>query len=66
MGARKFVRYEKVVDTIAEAWTHVMAHVDEFTTPNVAIEGELGTWGDDDEPSIKYRVQVYGDVEGGW
>ena len=66
---KKFVRYETLVDELSEAWTFVMGRVDEFKTPNIEIGSELGMWNyetDDETLSIKYRVGVFGFVEGGW
>lgn len=66
---KKFVRYENLVDELSDAWAFVMAHVDEFGSPNIEIGGELGCWNldeDDETMSIKYRVGVFGFVEGGW
>ena len=33
----KFVKYATVAESMAEAWTFVMDHVDEFDLPNVEI-----------------------------
>lgn len=66
---RKFIRYECLVDELSEAWVFVMSHLDEFQTPGIEITGQLGNWdgfNDDDEPTVKYKVVVFGDTEGGW
>ena len=68
---RKFVRYEIMANDMPTAWAFIMAHVDEFKTPGVEITGEHGSWDmDEDEnycdPYVKYRVAVFGDIEGGW
>lgn len=67
---KKFVRYETLVDELPEAWAFVMEHVDEFKTPSIEIGCELSMWNydiDEDETmSVKYRVGVFGFVEGGW
>lgn len=64
---RKFIRYEVLVNSMTEAFTFVMEHIDEFPTPNIEITGELGSWDDfESEPYVKFRVAVFGDIEGGF
>lgn len=38
MSTEKHVRYSTDVNTLTEAWTFIMSHVDEFAAPTIGIE----------------------------
>lgn len=38
MSTEKHVRYRKDVETLTEAWSFVMEHLDEYTKPTIGIE----------------------------
>lgn len=38
VSTEKHVRYSTDVNTLTEAWTFIMSHVDEYATPTIGIE----------------------------
>lgn len=64
----KFVNYSEDVDTIQEAFSFIMNYMDEFKSPNIAIQpytsyANLSDLEDDDAGEQKFGVSVSGNVE---
>ena len=55
----KHVRYSEDVDTLTQAWTFALAHVDEFQNPTIEISAYTVV----DYDSIqKFAVTIHGHV----
>lgn len=68
---RKYARYEILAVDLPTAWQFIMAHVDEFPSPDIVIESNRGSWDINEdgslcEPYVRYRTSVSGDIEGGY
>lgn len=66
--AEKFISYSEDVDSIPEAFSFVMEHMDEFASPNIVIQPytsyeSISDLDDDDKGEQKFGVVVSGNVE---
>lgn len=64
----KFISYSEDVDTIQEAFSFIMAYMDQFKSPNIAIQPytsyqNLTDLSDDDAGDQRFGVSVSGTVE---
>lgn len=67
MSTEKHVRYTTDVNTLTEAWTFIMGHVDEYDTPTISIESYVRytTYNetfDRDETTTGYTASTHGTV----
>lgn len=59
----KNVEYKASVDTLAEAWSMIMSHTEEFERPSICIHPELYFDEDaEDSEASGYFVSIQGDV----
>lgn len=67
MSTEKHVRYNTDVDTLTDAWTFIMSHVDEFAAPTIGIEAwvryDYNESLDSQEASTGYSASVHGYVD---
>lgn len=64
----KFINYSEDVDNIQEAFSFIMEYMDQFASPNIAIQPytsykNLTDMDDDDKGELKFGVSVSGTVE---
>lgn len=67
MSTEKHVRYTTDVNTLTEAWTFIMGHVDEYATPTIGIEAwERTSYNEDAAPQATttgYTASIHGYVD---
>jgi hypothetical protein len=68
VSTEKHVRYNTDVDTLTDAWTFIMGHVDEFAAPTIGIEAfsrvSYSLIGDIEEHAIVgYTASIHGYVD---
>lgn len=57
--AQTFIRYTDDVDTLADAWTFALTHVDGFTAPTIEIQAFTRI---DYNSEQKFAVSIHGHV----
>lgn len=66
MSTEKHVRYNTDVDTLTDAWTFIMSHVDEFAAPTIGIEAWARSSYNEsairEEVSTGYTASIHGYV----
>lgn len=65
MSTEKHVRYSTDVNTLTDAWTFIMGHVDEYTAPTIGIEAwtRYSLTGDaEDAATVGYTASIHGYV----